>query len=223
MGRNPLSSQVISNGFAGKGKPRASSLVVIPYQVRSYQTGTLVNWMGQQPEYPVVIPYQVRSYQTRSEREFLRKLSDLVVIPYQVRSYQTLRQARRYAARASRVVIPYQVRSYQTRAHPGEADEGGAVVIPYQVRSYQTQILYYLEKISGRNPLSSQVISNRKEKPFSELKRLKRRNPLSSQVISNLNQSWEFPLFQSVVIPYQVRSYQTLSVNQTSSHPFGVS
>ena len=61
--RNPLSSQVISNVDGKTSKPLFPARVVIPYQVRSYQTA------GQQSNLQraineVVIPYQVRSYQT---------------------------------------------------------------------------------------------------------------------------------------------------------------
>ena len=38
MGRNPLSSQVISNTAINDLQKEAQSKVVIPYQVRSYQT-----------------------------------------------------------------------------------------------------------------------------------------------------------------------------------------
>ena len=63
------------------------------------------------------------------------------------------------------VVIPYQVRSYQTLLWvPGRSDPAFCVVIPYQVRSYQTNNFpfhpYQLPEKS-RNPLSSQVISNK--------------------------------------------------------------
>ena len=61
-----------------------------------------------------------------------------VVIPYQVRSYQTVELVLNWTSSRQRVVIPYQVRSYQTLS-------------PY--RKAQTAGL-------GRNPLSSQVISN---------------------------------------------------------------
>ena len=63
MGRNPLSSQVISNLAARNLEHLTFLLVVIPYQVRSYQTG---RWSaGRDSRWTtVVIPYQVRSYQT---------------------------------------------------------------------------------------------------------------------------------------------------------------
>ena len=114
------------------------------------------------------------------------------------------------------------------------------VVIPYQVRSYQTQaILIACQSLdqARRNPLSSQVISNSSSFFRMQLHIQKSRNPLSSQVISNraslaIKPDWQSsrnPLssqvisnvpFQlvsdtrqivEVVIPYQVRSYQTVT------------
>ena len=88
-----------------------------------------------------------------------------------------------------RVVIPYQVRSYQTEFLGAQASHAGYVVIPYQVRSYQTSMTLLSSQPTtvGRNPLSSQVISNKGNIMF---------------------QASNF-----VVIPYQVRSYQTNSRN----------
>ena len=61
MRRNPLSSQVISNQ-CHRLRTSSPKLVVIPYQVRSYQTTG--QGRGEGIPRPVVIPYQVRSYQT---------------------------------------------------------------------------------------------------------------------------------------------------------------
>ena len=88
----------------------------------------------------VVIPYQVRSYQTQVVAPVVGQVVALVVIPYQVRSYQTflfmISQVRKY------VVIPYQVRSYQTKG-----------------KNAKTR----WQEFCSRNPLSSQVISNRRK------------------------------------------------------------
>ena len=67
LSRNPLSSQVISNILNFPGIPKNFLTVVIPYQVRSYQTrGPFERGTGTRP---VVIPYQVRSYQTDAVTE----------------------------------------------------------------------------------------------------------------------------------------------------------
>ena len=73
------------------------------------------------------------------------------------------------------------------------------VVIPYQVRSYQTHVM----------------------KLFMTLQVLLRRNPLSSQVISNLRaEAAEARLREAqVVIPYQVRSYQTENLPPAERRP----
>ena len=59
-----------------------------------------------------------------------------------------------------------------------------------------------------RNPLSSQVISN-KERILNLADLSLSRNPLSSQVISNQREILNWHEMTLVVIPYQVRSYQT--------------
>ena len=183
--RNPLSSQVISN--CAIMASRLETAVVIPYQVRSYQTVRLIsravrcacscrNPLSSQvisnlPVFGpsarpdgVVIPYQVRSYQTSSSISLSDNLSD-VVIPYQVRSYQTSWPPEKLPVLSGQVVIPYQVRSYQT------------------TRAWS---LYHKTLMVGRNPLSSQVISNPAGYQKSHPQRV-----------------------GGVVIPYQVRSYQT--------------
>ena len=88
-GRNPLSSQVISNPRSIIMATRNSKTVVIPYQVRSYQTHVRFRQIPL-PVLTVVIPYQVRSYQTGTpDRQDSARHFAGVVIPYQVRSYQT--------------------------------------------------------------------------------------------------------------------------------------
>ena len=136
-----------------------------------------------------------------------------VVIPYQVRSYQTTwTWPAKWPAKNSLVVIPYQVRSYQTQLVATIIKLRSQVVIPYQVRSYQTGKSRNPSKREreGRNPLSSQVISNILYLTFLRRSTGFCRNPLSSQVISNLCFAPKPPRHGwKVVIPYQVRSYQT--------------
>ena len=111
---------------------------------------------------------------------------------------------------ALRVVIPYQVRSYQTDVPDWKLHAGGYVVIPYQVRSYQTNHWHcrFMGNCKSRNPLSSQVISNIELTWKASLGTS--RNPLSSQVISNgIGVPIIWNVVWRVVIPYQVRSYQT--------------
>ena len=70
--------------------------------------------------FTVVIPYQVRSYQTKFVTGRKAAGGSLeVVIPYQVRSYQTLLNCAAKACPYLHVVIPYQVRSYQTGCSQG--------------------------------------------------------------------------------------------------------
>ena len=136
--------------------------VVIPYQVRSYQT---------MPYICIVVDHKNRrnplSSQVISNRCFpagANRQTAVVVIPYQVRSYQTPKGPVKEREGSGTVVIPYQVRSYQTpfkklQAHVFQY----VVVIPYQVRSYQTRVgtlVNWMGQQPGRNPLSSQVISN---------------------------------------------------------------
>ena len=75
-----------------------------------------------------------------------------------------------------------------------------------------------LNCLKRRNPLSSQVISNKANRRPEQPTATTSRNPLSSQVISNLSPSgWYSVKGHSVVIPYQVRSYQTF--NLADCHP----
>ena len=89
-------------------------LVVIPYQVRSYQTSCqqrdILNWheMSRNP-----LSSQVISNKAETEYNTAKKDYE-VVIPYQVRSYQTGFACQSIGADYLDVVIPYQVRSYQT-------------------------------------------------------------------------------------------------------------
>ena len=140
-----------------------SCSVVIPYQVRSYQT--LDGLQGILGGGQVVIPYQVRSYQTKklggkwdADSRCRNPLSGQVI---------SNRLTREGICQLSRsVVIPYQVRSYQTAEAQGlTVGEYLGVVIPYQVRSYQTKekAEFRQNNIDCRNPLSSQVISNQKK------------------------------------------------------------
>ena len=110
------------------------------------------------------------------------------------------------------VVIPYQVRSYQTdkKTHEKSMQLKSRNPLSSQVISNLTYTMAYMVGCNfGRNPLSSQVISNGRPKFLPPFRKMGR-NPLSSQVISN-----KAPIlgargnYVCVVIPYQVRSYQT--------------
>ena len=108
------------------------------------------------------------------------------------------------------VVIPYQVRSYQTHDLLEETGKGRCSRNPLSSQVISNSSDFSDKSDSARrNPLSSQVISNNLS---SVLKRWQshRRNPLSSQVISNACEPKDKGSGKSrVVIPYQVRSYQT--------------
>ena len=147
----------------------------------------------------VVIPYQVRSYQTYLNDQSKRQpmFESRNPLSSQVISNTRLKRSRMFQV-SPLVVIPYQVRSYQTYAPTGWFGYRWRVVIPYQVRSYQT------------NPLI-----NGRKRPSPES-----RNPLSSQVISNLWILLPCPTRKQslVVIPYQVRSYQTYWEHE-KNHP----
>ena len=136
IGRNPLSSQVISNFREVPESVEARARVVIPYQVRSYQTRKAAE-QNRPKTYSVVIPYQVRSYQTGM---------GLLTLPA--------------GSPARRNPLSSQVISNGTRRRKQRKPLG--VVIPYQVRSYQTYSLRFRPGSTPpcRNPLSSQVISN---------------------------------------------------------------
>ena len=113
-----------------------NNLVVIPYQVRSYQTSK----REREAELRAAAASQslIKSGHIKHlEAESSLAGSAFVVIPYQVRSYQT-REFPSEGAHLRAVVIPYQVRSYQTAWLTGIPIKTTQVVIPYQVRSYQT-------------------------------------------------------------------------------------
>ena len=88
----------------------------------------------------------------------------LVVIPYQVRSYQTYTLESMFAScMVGRNPLSSQVISNEFPKKGLYGCSYGNVVIPYQVRSYQTE--HGVQDSEGRegvgrNPLSSQVISN---------------------------------------------------------------
>ena len=113
-----------------------------------------------------------------------------VVIPYQVRSYQTQEEAFKFRNQlvASRNPLSSQVISNLATQPAGSPALRRGVVIPYQVRSYQTKrscVRKPRKRSFGRNPLSSQVISNSRAPDRKSPARRSGRNPLSSQVISN--------------------------------------
>ena len=145
--------------------------------------------MGRMPCWTerVVIPYQVRSYQTGTELTN-SKLCPTVVIPYQVRSYQTYLIMRKCTRIQNFRRNPL---SSQVISNLGISKDEWAEMIrgrnplSSQVISNcpKTGKRY---PVYCRNPLSSQVISNFDKHCKHHRRFYQSRNPLSSQVISNV-------------------------------------
>ena len=137
--RNPLSSQVISNATQPAGSPAlCCGSVVIPYQVRSYQTlpsleKEFAQTMG------VVIPYQVRSYQTSNSLMLIR-------LPLGSRRNPLSSQ-----------VISNAVSGPWAGGRFAGRNPLSSQVISNVCRTYHSPARWP----ACRNPLSSQVISNR--------------------------------------------------------------
>ena len=140
----------------------------------------------------VVIPYQVRSYQTWANSVGCWISRTKVVIPYQVRSYQTpLPTLEKEFAQTSRNPLSSQVISNSRgRAGHGQGTARRRNPLSSQVIS-NVRLWLTIRALWGscRNPLSSQVISNLGAQAAQAGYLASCRNPLSSQVISN-KPSW---------------------------------